>query len=642
MRLKSLKIENFRSFSEETVEFDDYNCLVGPNGAGKSTVLNALNVFFRESASSSVDLVNLGQEDFYTKDITKPIRITVTFDSLSKEAKEDLKDYVRQDLLVISAVAEWDPATNTAPVKQYGSRLGIGDFAPFFRASGDGANKDELVKHFSLIQSKYPDLKAAKTKDGMREALQTYEASHPEKCALLPSHDQFYGVSRGENRLAKYIQWVFVPAVKDAVTEQAEEKNTALGKLLERTVRAKVKFGDQIKQLRQETEQKYQTILDAQQSTLNGVSESLRTKLAQWSHPGALVKLRWDKDPEKTIRVEEPFAKIIAGEGQFEGELARLGHGLQRSYLLALLHELAGLDDPGAPKLLLAIEEPELFQHPPQAQHLAEVLEILSQGNAQVFACTHSPYYVVGKGFEDVRLVRKSKPNGPAQVTRTSFKAVAGKLVEVTGEKRYEHPTGIRAKIHQALQPAMKEMFFCPVLVLVEGLEDVAYITSSLHLLGLWEKWRQVGGHVVAVNGKSEFLQPLTIAQLMRIPTFTVFDADGNITDATKRQLHEADNRRLLNLLGQPKHDLFPKTISWNNDFVMWPENMGNAVSADYAPVDWQKWKNEAEQAHGQIGGLNKNMLFIGDILTKAWESGKPSPILAKLCEAIMAFAGKT
>lgn len=47
MKIKTVKIENFRSFKNETIDFDNYNCFVGPNGAGKSTVLNALNVFFR-------------------------------------------------------------------------------------------------------------------------------------------------------------------------------------------------------------------------------------------------------------------------------------------------------------------------------------------------------------------------------------------------------------------------------------------------------------------------------------------------------------------------------------------------------------------------------------------------------------------
>jgi putative ATP-dependent endonuclease of the OLD family len=659
MKIESVKIENFRSFKDETVEFGDYNCLVGPNGAGKSNVLNALNVFFHETEASAVDLENLTEEDFHEKNTSKPIRITVTFSGLSKEAKEDLKDYVRQDKLVVCAIAEWDAIERTAVVLQHGMRAAMKDFAPFFKASNDGAVVKDLQAIFAEIVTKYPEIKAGKTKPAMTDALRDYETAHPEKCELIESADEFYGVSKGANRLSKYIQWVFVPAVKDAVSEQTEAKNTALGRLLARTVRAKVNFADSIKALREQTEASYDTLLTANQAALDDVSSSLHKKLMQWSHPGAALKLMWNKDPKKSVQVEEPFAKILAGEGQFQGELARLGHGLQRSYLLALLHELATSDEANAPRLLLAIEEPELFQHPPQEQHLAEVLQKLSEGNAQVFACTHSPYFVIGNGFEDVRLVRKTKGGVASEISRTTFDEVAKRLLTATGEDKYKKATGIPAKIHQALQPALKEMFFCPVLVLVEGLEDIAYITAGLHLTGLWEVWRQLGGHIVAVNGKSEFIQPLVIAQIMNIPTFLIFDADSNVdtelktvnqqTDNARYQKllgqkikHEKDNTHILKLLGQPQHEVFPANISWQDNFIVWPENIGSAIEKDFQQQDWQKWKNIGEQLHGCIGNLGKNSLFIADLMTAIWGEKKTSPTLVKLCEKLIEYAKKS
>ena len=46
MKIKSIHIENLRSFKDELIVLNDYTCLVGPNGAGKSNVLFALNIFF--------------------------------------------------------------------------------------------------------------------------------------------------------------------------------------------------------------------------------------------------------------------------------------------------------------------------------------------------------------------------------------------------------------------------------------------------------------------------------------------------------------------------------------------------------------------------------------------------------------------
>lgn len=57
--------------------------------------------------------------------------------------------------------------------------------------------------------------------------------------------------------------------------------------------------------------------------------------------------------------------------------------------------------------------------------------------------------------------------------------------------------------------------------------EDIAYIYSGLLLSGRWEEWRQCGGHVMAVNRKSEFVHPLAIAQMLKIPVFVMYDADG-------------------------------------------------------------------------------------------------------------------
>ena len=59
MRIKCVRIVNFRGFEDQLIELDPYTAFVGPNGAGKSTVLAALNVFFREVDFASTDTVKL-------------------------------------------------------------------------------------------------------------------------------------------------------------------------------------------------------------------------------------------------------------------------------------------------------------------------------------------------------------------------------------------------------------------------------------------------------------------------------------------------------------------------------------------------------------------------------------------------------
>jgi len=69
-----------------------------------------------------------------------------------------------------------------------------------------------------------------------------------------------------------------------------------------------------------------------------------RQNLQDWAHPGAKVKLKWNLDPAKSIKIEEPLAKADIGEGDFMGEVARMGHGMQRAFIVTVLHELATSD----------------------------------------------------------------------------------------------------------------------------------------------------------------------------------------------------------------------------------------------------------------------------------------------------------
>src|SRR5688572_22381234 len=50
MKLKSLKLRNFRGYRNETViSFNDLTAFVGQNDAGKSSILEAMEIFFNNS-----------------------------------------------------------------------------------------------------------------------------------------------------------------------------------------------------------------------------------------------------------------------------------------------------------------------------------------------------------------------------------------------------------------------------------------------------------------------------------------------------------------------------------------------------------------------------------------------------------------
>ena len=633
MKIESVRIENLRSFPDVTVPFNDYTCLVGPNGAGKSTILCALNIFFRESENVTTDLIQLDLEDFHQKKTEKPVRITVTFKDLSSEAQRDFTDYFRQGKLIVSAVATFDKSTGKAEVKQYGQRLGIKDFSQFFVALAGKKKVAELKAIYSEIKNEYPNLPNPGTKDSMIESLHDYEIKHQDQCELIPSEDQFYGFSKGQDRLAKHVQWVYIPAVKDPTSEQIEARNSALGKLLERTVRSKTNFDGTIDDLRKETQDRYQRLLDENQNVLEDISQDLQERLVEWAHPDATLRLHWKQDQDKSVRIDQPWAHIIAGEGGFEGELARFGHGFQRSYLFALLQQLAETENTDGSTLILACEEPELYQHPPQVRYLADILQKLSKATSQVIVSTHNPLFVSGEGFQSVRMIRKNPGGSSSSVSYMSYDQIAKAITEVTGSDPMK-PEGALAKIHQIFQSTINEMFFTHRLILVEGLEDVAYILTYLRLLGKFDDYRRMGAHLVPVNGKSQMLLPLIVAKHMDIPTYVVFDADSD-KEKYKAE-HEKNNKAILSLVGKPEQNPLPDETIWGSGFTMWNSDIGSIIKNDIGEDEWKLFQNKADKIYGHAGGLKKNSLHIGASLALAWDAGKQSVNLKQLCTKIL------
>lgn len=640
MKIATVRIENFRCFVDETVDFNDYTCLVGANGAGKSTILTALRIFFRDATGSPTDLVNLQKEDFHKEDTTKDVIITVTFSDLEPDSETDFKNYVRQGRLVISAIASWNETRKLAEVKQFGQRLVMKAFADYFKAIGDDALVPQLKEIYTKIRESWPELPAPGTGKAMKEALSAFESNHPELCELDRSEDEFYGFTKGANLLKKYIQWVFVPAVKDASTEQLEAKKTALGLLLERTVRSKMSFNESIEPLRNELEEKYKKLLTENQGVLEELSKSLGARLREWSHPNTKLQLKWRDDP-KCISIQEPQAEVLAGEGQFCGNLARLGHGLQRSFLLALLQELSGCNSIGNPRLLLACEEPELYQHPPQARYLSTVLQKLSTSNSQVIVSTHSPHFISGQGFQDIRLLRQGSFDEQPCVRSASFAALSTKLAEARGEV-VSMPAGAELKVEQVLQSGLNEMFFAPVLILVEGLEDFAFVSTYLTLTDRYDEFRRCGCHIVPSSGKGNMVYVLAIASMLEIPTFVIFDADGDdVNKLEHRAQHEKDNTALFRLCGIGNANPFPKGVFQAPNLWVWEVQIGSAVREDFGKAEWEEYEQMARKKRGIVGvpDIQKNLLFIGLVLTMAYEDGKRSRVLDALCNQMISFA---
>jgi len=670
MKLTEIKIQNFRSFKDQTIPLDDYTCLVGPNGTGKSVVLMALNVFFQENASTATDVRILSEEDFHHKNIKKPIRITVTFEDLpdeadplvSQAAKDLLKLYARNNQLVLFAMAEWDPVSEKAPVKQYGSRSVMKELKPYFEAKENGATVPKLREIYSTLRKKFPELPTATTGTAMHSNLQEYESKRPTECSMEDSKCECYGFTGGLYRLADLVQWVYVPAVKDASSEQEEGNKTALGQLLQRTVRNKINFDDDLTALEEETENQYNAILEKKKDALKELGSTIQESLREWTNPRAAFELEWQGELAKAKR---PIAKAKVGDDAFIGEISRLGHGMQRGFLVAILKELVNNEQKGGPKLLLGFEEPELYQHPPQAQHIQSVLERLtdSENNSQVIVTTHSPYFVSIKGFPNIRLFRKCGDRPHSSVKSTNYMKVKKRLTEAFG-KETPSPTSLMATVGQILQTSQKELFFSPVVVLVEGEEDVAFIATHLNLTGEWKSFRKNECHFVVAGGKNNIPRLLAIAQEFDIPTFVVCDSD---IETSVRELEKAKkrpetdtgrtekigsrkgelnkqteiNKAIANLCDLKIEDPLKCETIRGDKIVMWRDEIGTEVKRNFAEGEWEKTQNEVVKAYGfdEVKTAGKNGMVIAATLQELHKKEKLSSVLIDLSGRLSRYA---
>ena len=594
-------------------------------------------MFFRETQDSTIDLIALGEEDFHNKDTTKDIEITVTFDDLNDEVKKDFKSYVRQNQLTITAAASWNTATSKAEVKQYGQRLVMTDFKAFFEAEKAGKLVPELQSIYETIVELHPDVKGPKTKKDMSARLREFEELNGKMCTLERSQDNFYGFTKGSDRLKKYVNWVYVPAVKDASSESTEARNSALGELLRITVRSKINFDEEIQSLRERTREDYQKLIAKNQKALDDVSTSISDRLSMLAHPSATAQLKWIEEEGRSVVVNDPVAKIFAAESGFSGDIVRFGHGFQRCYLVSLLQELAGTGLNESPTLILGMEEPELYQHPPQARHLSDVLHALAAGNSQVMVTTHSPYFISGYHFENVRLVRRADDTESSTIDAVSYKQVAKGLANATSQPILP-PSAEQARLQQALSPQLNEMFFCSKVIFVEGIEDEAILKAWMVCLNKWKMMRECRAHIIPVNNKSNLVRPAVLAKLLALPCMVVFDSDGDENHTQRRASHERDNLAILAAL-DVKGVAFPDGAVFGDSFVQWGTNFQAEMKSQIDPTVWDKAFGEARKTLGNpSGNFQKNPILVGQLVAEIHKAGVVPKVVEQLIEHLEQF----
>jgi putative ATP-dependent endonuclease of the OLD family len=583
MIISRIHVQRYRSIFDETLECGRLTTLIGRNGAGKSAFVQALRLFMDTAATPS-------DEDYYNREVAEKILIEVTFADLTTEEQAEFTSYLDDGLLVVQR--------RFPGGEYYGRVVGCEDFESIRERLRQKAKVGDVAPQLkSLVDSgKYSGLKAVNR--GIEDELDRWESENPSRCAPYFRAGLFQGPTNiAGGKLRNRSQFVYVAPVREAETDATGVgRQSALTSLVAPLVKAITDRNNDVKSARESLDNDYGIYKVAVESAPEKASlESDLTKLLQRYDDETAAHIQLALDERLPLPPVTPRIWLV--EDGFRGEVARKGHGLQRLFIFSILELYekfrgGSLGEGVTGNMVLAIEEPELYQHPARARALAGILKDLSAPDTgrpfqfQVFLTTHSPYFVGIDSFEAIRRVEKvACSSGPMQtkVKFTDLKAVGNDVLAALGRPTEATELSSWARLKSILGLKASEGFFADGIILVEGDEEEAVLTAFAGSRGV--SLDAAGVAIVPSGGKTKLLSLLALYRRLGIKVFTLFDGD---CDKPKDDDAKTDyNIALLKQMGEkpearPATRLFESGAVWNTTFL-------DVVRAGFGEKAWDE-----------------------------------------------------
>lgn len=321
---------------------------------------------------------------------------------------------------------------------------------------------------------------------------------------------------------------------------------------------------------------------------LKNISSTL-TKILKKYYADSDLIATWE--PITEFPISFPSSQIEVKDHGFQCGVARVGHGLQRAIIITILEFLASerlRDIDGQEEnfeiphsdIIVAIEEPEIYQHPIKQRHITDVLAQITESfnkqtgiRIQVLLATHSPLFVRLPRFQEVRISCRGA-EAPNQVrfsklTLSECSAGLANLHEPPKEPMKDN--ALAAKLH-VFTADLSEGFFGTKVVLVEGLSDKAVLEASLAVRG--RTATSEGLTILAVGGKKILDKPAFIFRALGIPTYVVFDNDQSSVKDDQKDSEIYYNRFMQRLLGVLAEDLEDWPSGVHKEWAAWDGNL--------------------------------------------------------------------
>lgn len=632
MIVERVAVRNYRAAQGAMLTLGPLTYLVGRNGSGKSTLLNALALFFRQNKADAAD-VSMGRQG-------AAIEIEVTFDKLGPEAATEFAKYVRNGTLTVTKRITFEAGRSEEAY--HGVAPAYRPFAQIRALSG----QPKIEAYRTLNRETQIGLPSVRSQTEVDAALEAWEAEHSDLLEPVEDDGRFFGYSNvGVGKLDKYIDFVLVPAVRDAATDSAEGKDSTLRLLVDAVVRHTGDVQRPVAELRRDVTERYGALLESPEMSLAGLQDRLNLSMSRYV-PGAEVMLEWSRS--ELPKLPEPSVEARIADDGVAGPITTKGHGLQRAYVMAALQAFAesqrasdGAEAAGR-GLLLAVEEPELFQHPGQARHIAEVFRTLTgqDETVQVLACTHSPLFVDVQGFDGIRLVRKVAADGGREtvIRQATLDEVADRLTAIHADGRQRTGAGLTPGLVGLLNPYVNEAFFSDYAILVEGEEDKALLEAALRVMPDAHRLEPWTVAVIPAGGKKNLDKLWLVLTLLGITTYLVFDSDGESGEPVDQVRHW--NEALQRMVGVAAPAGEPDTTIGPDHAILCP-NLTKLVKEEVGEEAWEMARDRVCRSLGieTRRGIEKNAVVASRMLTEFRTTDHPPRTLEAIAEAIVARA---
>jgi predicted ATP-dependent endonuclease of OLD family len=623
MKIKSVSIKNFKTFSHEGISFSFNNLttIIGENSSGKSNILEALDLFFNYSKTK------ITFKSFHHDNYLKPIVIELTFDKLNENELKTFKSHLDENNnLVITQYIEAISSEEEKTIEEVTiesidfveSKHGT-KFQPIAEYDWTVVNDEKLPTKTNLKSWWKKELKVGDFdfKSLFDSATEPTQEVYVEKLKILwNEHSESIPQERvtGDEKMlgwksklkANLPKYFYVPAIKNVADDLKNTKTSALGELiswLSNSVSKEIK-----EEFKVESEKLVDVLLKkidddgTGKSKIGAINKALNENIG--FDIGCTLELKFGSPEIEDIVFPQP--KVFAQDGYYS-EITEKGHGVQRLALFSLLRTYNTFDFGKSTtdrNMIIGIEEPEIYLHPPLKRSTYSLLRKISEGDDQVVYCTHDSLFLSVEYFDEIRLFRKSDEKAP----KTSVYEFSVQKVIDFYKKNYGltvDDKSIRHRFYHIIDESKNEGFFAKKIILIEGDTEKYALPNYFSAKGLDIDINRIA--IISAGSVDNITYLLLIFNEFRVPCYAIFDGDRPEIDPNTLTGNQRDdalnkskrNKELFTFLNKPvPADLFffPAT-SIEDNFAVWEKCFEDEF---HKPLkDYVALKSEAKKLYG-------------------------------------------